>query len=138
MRSFIFVRTGAVGVSLSSFEPDPTWGEDAYAETVDRFRALPAEAVIRVWGGDWCGDCRRELPKLAAALVAAEFPEDQLFVYAVDEEKSGALVEEYGIEVVPTVVVEVGGAAVARFEEGAALPAPVAVANQLDERRSSR
>lgn len=123
-------------MSLSTFDPDPTWDADANAETVAAFETLPESALIRVWGGDWCGDCRRELPALAAALEAADVPADQVAVYPLTQEKTGELVEEYGVTHVPTVVVEVDGEEVARFEEQDLFPAPQALARSLGDRWS--
>lgn len=121
-------------MSLSTFEPDPAWDPTAHAETVAVFESLPSSTTIRVWGGDWCGDCRRELPALAAALAAAEFPDEQVMVYPVTEDKTGEATEEYGVTVVPTVVVEIDGVAVARFEEQHRLPAPQALADAVSDR----
>jgi thiol-disulfide isomerase/thioredoxin len=79
--------------------------------------------VYRVWGGDWCGDCRRQLPGFASALAAAGVSEDRIFEYpverAADGSKTGERVDEYGIELIPTVVVERDGEEVARFVEEA-------------------
>ncbi|MFB6104965.1 MAG: TlpA family protein disulfide reductase [Halobacteriaceae archaeon] len=118
-------------MSLSTFEPDPAWDPAAFAETVAAFESLPDDAQIYVWGGDWCGDCRRELPAVAAALEAADVSSDQVTVYPVTEEKTGDHMGDYDVTVIPTVVVEVDGEIVARFEESAPVPAPVALGEAL-------
>lgn len=132
--AFLFVDALRKGVSLSSFEPDPAWDPEAYAETVAAFSSLPETAVVHVWGGDWCGDCRRELPALAAALDAADLPPDQIAIHPVTSDKDGALVDAYDVTRVPTVVVQVDGDPVARFEEKDRAPAPVAVAETLRDK----
>jgi len=118
-------------MTLSTFEPDPAWDPDAFADTVAAFAGLPAAAEIHVWGGDWCGDCRRELPALAAALSAAEFPDDRVHIHPVSQEKTGEAMAAYDVTVIPTIVVVVGDETVARFEESAHVPAPVALAEAI-------
>jgi thiol-disulfide isomerase/thioredoxin len=122
-------------MTLTSLQPDPAWDPEAYEPTVDAFAELAADddAEIHVWGGDWCGDCRAELPELGAVLEAAAFPDDRLHVHPVDREKGGDLVDEYDVALVPTVVVERGDEELARFVESEPLPAPVTLAEELRE-----
>jgi|GEM_PF-123667 len=97
-------------MSLSTMEPTPTWDPDAHEETVETLAAVADEITVKVWGGDWCGDCRAALPDFAAALEAAGVPEDAIEHYPVekadDGSKVGPKVEEYGIELIPTIVIE--------------------------------
>jgi len=76
---------------------------------------------FKVWGGDWCGDCQRQLPAFGAALAAAGVPADRIEDFPVTkgpDGKEGEAVDEYGIELIPTVVVETpDGEEVARFVE---------------------
>ena len=76
---------------------------------------------FKVWGGDWCGDCQRQLPAFGAALAAAGVPDDRIEDFPVTkgpDGKEGEGVDEYGIELIPTVVVETAdGEEVARFVE---------------------
>jgi thiol-disulfide isomerase/thioredoxin len=102
----------------------------------DTRAALGADGLVyRVWGGDWCGDCRRQLPAFASALAAAGVSEDRIFEYPVEKEadgsKTGELVAEYGVERIPTVVVERDGAEVARFVEDAEEPIAAYLAGRL-------
>ena len=80
-------RLEVAAMTLELMQPDPMWDEDAYEETVDVFEALADDetVTVRVWCRDNCPDCRRELPDFAAALDAAEFPDDRLHQIAVDE-----------------------------------------------------
>ncbi|ELZ45997.1 hypothetical protein C464_11680 [Halorubrum coriense DSM 10284] len=77
--------------------------------------------VFKVWGGDWCIDCQRQLPEFGAALAAAGVPDDRIESFPVTkgpDGKEGELVEAYGIELIPTVVVESpDGEELARFVE---------------------
>jgi len=105
--------------TLETMRPNPAWDADSYPDAVE---ALSEDGLVfRVWGGDWCGDCRGQLPDFGAALDAGEVPEDRIHHYPVEKEddgsKTGPLVDEYDIELIPTVVVERDGEEVARYVE---------------------
>jgi thiol-disulfide isomerase/thioredoxin len=121
---------------LTTMEPDPVWDADSYADTVETLSQFD-DAVFKVWGGDWCKDCRAQLPEFGAALEAAEIPAENIEHYPTekldDGSKTGPGVEEYGIEFIPTVVVERDGEELARFVEEADIPIAVALADQLEE-----
>ena len=124
--------TGAA--RLETMRPNPAWSADAHGDVVE---ALAAEGLVfRVWGGDWCGDCRRQLPDFGAALDAAGVPDDRIHHYpvekAADGTKTGPGVEAYGIELIPTVVVERDGEEVGRFVEDENVPVAVHLAGLLD------
>ncbi|MGQ4556985.1 thioredoxin family protein [Halobellus sp. GM3] len=117
---------------LETMEPNPAWDADAHEDAVE---TLSEEGLVfRVWGGDWCGDCRGQLPDFGAALDAAGVPDERVHHYPVekadDGSKIGPLVDEYDIELIPTVVVERDGEAVARYVENE----PVSIAVYLAER----
>jgi len=116
-------------------QPTPTWDAEAHADTVAAFAALAddPEASITLWCRDNCPDCRRELPDFAAALAAAEFPDDRLRQVVVDDDNDGPLTEAYGVERIPTVVVERDGDELARFVEEEPLPAAPYLAAELRE-----
>ena len=108
--------------------PDPAFDPD---ERADAVAALGAPGLlVRVWGGDWCPDCRRALPAFAAALDAAGVPADRIETNTVergpDGGKIGPGVERHGIEFVPTVIVERDGTELARFVEGEGEGRPIA------------
>lgn len=120
-------------MSLETMEPDPVFNEDAYADTVETLAEYDDLTYI-VWGGDWCGDCRAQLPKFGAALDAADIPDDRIEEIPVekldDGSKEGPKVKEYDIEYIPTVVVEKDGEEITRFVEDE----PVEIAVYLAER----
>jgi thiol-disulfide isomerase/thioredoxin len=118
---------------LETMRPNPAWDADSYPEVVD---ALSEEGLtFKVWGGDWCKDCRARLPDFGAALAAAGVPDERVDHYPVEKEddgsKVGPRVEEYGVERIPTVVVERDGDEVARFVEKAETPVAVYLAERL-------
>jgi thiol-disulfide isomerase/thioredoxin len=120
-------------MTLETLEPNPVWMADAYADTVDTLAAYSDEVVYRVWGGDWCPDCRSQLPDFAAALEAADIPDDRLHHYELDQDKQGRLVEEYDIERIPTVVVERDGEELCRFVEDEGMQIAVYLAQCLED-----
>lgn len=117
-------------MTLSTMEPNPVWDASANEQTVD---ALSDQSLtVHVWGADWCGDCRKVLPDFAAALDAADIPAENVHVHEVDQDKDGDLVAEYGVEYIPTIVLERDGDEVARFVESEPVGAAVYLADQLE------
>ena len=121
-------------MQLDTMEPNPAWDAASYEEAVEALGR--DDYVFKVWGGDWCKDCRRQLPDFAAALDAAGVPDDRIEHYPVekadDGSKHGPNVDAYDIEYIPTVVVERGGEEVARFVEAEPVPIAVHLADRLD------
>lgn len=120
-------------MALTTLEPNPAWASEAHSETVDTLKAYSDQLVFKVWGGDWCKDCRSQLPDFGAALDAAGVPEDRIEHYELDQDKQGPGVEEYGIEYIPTVVVEHDGEEIVRFVEEESVPIAVWVATRIRE-----
>ncbi|MFC6724411.1 thioredoxin, partial [Halobium palmae] len=93
---------------LETMRPNPTWDAASYEDAVSTLSR--DDLAFKVWGGDWCKDCRSQLPDFGAALDAAGVPDDRVDHYPVEKEedgtKVGPRVEEYGVEYIPTVVVE--------------------------------
>jgi thiol-disulfide isomerase/thioredoxin len=107
-------------MTLETLTPAADVDADDFDESV--IAALAADDYrFKVWGGDWCGDCQRQLPEFGAALAAAGVPDDRIEAFAVTkgpDGKEGPQVEAYGIDLIPTVVVETpDGEEVARFVE---------------------
>ncbi|WP_049930548.1 TlpA family protein disulfide reductase [Halosimplex carlsbadense] len=128
-------------MSLETMDPNPVWTEEAYGETVDVLAALADDVTFKVWGGDWCIDCRSQLPDFGAALDAAGVPDHRIEEYAVEKEEDGTKigpnVDEYDIEYIPTVVVERNGEEVARFVEEEPVPIAVYLARELEHLTSA-
>lgn len=123
---------------LETMRPNPVWDPRAYEDAVATFTTLRNRVVVKVWCGDWCSDCRSLLPDFSAALSAADVPSERIEEYpvekAADGSKVGPKVETYGIQHIPTVVVELEGTEVARFVEDEGIPIAVYLADQLRER----
>ena len=111
-------------------EPFAEWFEEGYdayepnAAVVAKLQEIDREGVdITVFFGTWCGDSRREVPRLLKLLDELEFPAENLTLVAVDgvdeATKRSPTGEEKGVEIyrVPTLVVSRGGEEVARFVE---------------------
>lgn len=126
---------------LETMQPNPTWDAASYEGVVGVLSR--EDLTFKVWGGDWCKDCRSQLPDFGAALDAAGVPAERVDHYPVekgeDGSKVGPLVEEYGVEYIPTVVVErasgsgADGEEVARFVEDEPVPIAVYLADRIDE-----
>jgi thioredoxin 1 len=126
-------------MTLETLAPDGADGDAVDGEVLDALGA--GDYRFKVWGGDWCGDCQRQLPAFAAALDAAGVPDDRIEDYPVTkgpDGKAGEGVDEYGIELIPTVVVEdADGAELARFVEDADVSIAEFLARELDETEAS-
>lgn len=118
---------------MDAMEPNPAFDPESYPDVIEAFDALGPEARILVWGGDWCPDTRQELPDFAATLEASSLSPEQIETYEVDHEKNGPKVEEYGIDRIPTIIVERDGEQLATFVEKEPVPAAIVLADQLSE-----
>lgn len=119
-------------MALTTLEPNPAWASGAYEDTVDILETHSDELVYNIWGGDWCPDCRSQLPDFAAALDAAAVPDDHIEQYELDKNKQGPGVDEYDIDRIPTVVVEHDGEELCRFVESEPVPVAVSLAQQIE------
>ena len=127
-------------MALESMEP----GSEVEADpaVVETFRAVADVITIKVWGGDWCGDCQSQLPAFAAVLEEAGIDPHETIHYPVQKEadgsKVGPQVEEYGIAFIPTIVIEQGDEELARVVESSEQSLAAELAEQLQERAETR
>ena len=120
-------------MTLETMRPNPTWDAASYQDAVDTLAAHRDELTYRVWGGDWCKDCRALLPDFGAALEAAAVPDERIVDVSVDRDKQGPGVDEYGIEYIPTIVVEDdSGTEITRFVEEEAVPPAIWLADEIE------
>lgn len=121
-------------MQLETMRPNPAWDPASHEDAVETLSEDDLE--FSVWAGDWCPDCRRQLPDFAAALQAAGVSGDQIEHYPVekadDGSKTGPQVDEYGIELIPTVVVERDGEELTRFVETEQAPLVPYVADRIE------
>lgn len=111
-------------------EPYGEWsipGFDSYesnSDVVDELKRLDLDAVqLTVYFGTWCGDSRREVPRLMRLAQTLGLDDSQVTWVAVDNEreqyKRSPDGEEAGKEIyrVPTILVERGGDELGRIIE---------------------
>jgi tetratricopeptide (TPR) repeat protein len=121
---------GRCSVQQLDEEPFAEWSRKGY----DEYEPNPAilEALKRhaddgttytVYFGTWCGDSRREVPRLLKLFDAMGVPEDRVRLVALDRTpealKQSPTGEERGREIyrVPTLIVERGGREISRLVE---------------------
>ena len=123
-------------MELETMRANPVWDAESHGDAVAVLESVADDVVVKVWGGDWCTDCRSQLPDFGAALEAAgvEAVEHYPVEKEADGSKVGPEVAAYGIELIPTVVVEDAetGEERARFVEEADVPIAVALARDLE------
>ena len=119
-------------MQLETLRPNPAWDAASYEDAVEVLESHRDELTYRIWGGDWCPDCRAVLPDFAAALEAATVPDDRIDQRPVDREKNGAGVETYDVEYIPTIVVETDdGTELTRFVEDESVPPAIYLAEEI-------
>lgn len=120
-------------MELQTMQPNVEWTPAGYEASIAALGEN--DYVFHVFGGDWCIDCQEQLPDFGAALKSAGVAAENVNHYPVEKEddgsKTGPGVEEYGIEYIPTVVVEHEGREVARFVESEALPIAAYLGKEL-------
>lgn len=121
---------GICTVSQFSAEPYAAWykpGYENYQPTpavLDQLKKIKAEkATIKIVFGTWCGDSKRELPRMLKALHAAGFSDTNIELIGVQREpdvyKQSPKREEKDLNVyrVPTFIVYEKGKEVGRINE---------------------
>lgn len=121
---------GRCTASQLEAEPFAEWYRSGYedytpnSEFLEELRTVGTAGIdITVFFGTWCGDSRREVPRIVKLLDEMGFPEENLALVAVDgvdealKQSPGG--EERGREIyrVPTVIVERGGREISRLVE---------------------
>ncbi len=74
---------------------------------------------IKLFMGTWCGDSRREVPRIYRILDAADFDESRLTLINVDREKNSPDGEETGLNIhhVPTLILYKNSSEIGRVIE---------------------
>lgn len=122
-------------MALETLTPAGDGPASGTGDVIDVLRRHADTITIRVWGGDWCGDCRSLLPPFAAALEAAGIDPATVEQYPVEKDEDGTKVgpgvKDYGIERIPTISLERDGRELVRFVESAAVPPVDVLADAL-------
>lgn len=114
--------------ALSQFQKEPykTWYDENYniypidKTALDGLKKGKLNSYnITVFLGTWCGDSKRNFPRLMKILDATKFPESKLHVIAVNRKKQSPNGEEvkYNITHVPTIILEKYGKEIGRITE---------------------
>lgn len=118
-------------ITTSNLETGPykDWYQNNYENyTVDKnlvklFKKKLKRHEVLLFLGTWCGDSKREVPRMLKILEAANFPKEQLKIIALDRRrdnyKKGLRGEEKGwnIKRVPTLILVKNGVEVNRIVE---------------------
>lgn len=114
--------------SISQFQKDSykTWYDENYKiYPVDKasIKELKKEKInsysITVFLGTWCGDSKRNFPRLMKILDENHYPKSKLTIVGVNRKKQSPDGEEvkYNITHVPTIIVEKYGKEIGRITE---------------------
>jgi thiol-disulfide isomerase/thioredoxin len=118
--------------SLSQLEKKPysEWyakNFSAYEPNIQVLAALkktnPTKYMVKIFFGSWCGDSKRELPKMTKVLEKLSFPQKNLTLIGVDDStevyKQSPQRQEAGMNIfrVPTFIVFENGKEVGRIVE---------------------
>ena len=101
--------------NFNEYQPDKS--------TINQFKDELSEYTITAFLGTWCGDSKREVPKLYKVLAKANFPLDRLTTVAVSRERDsykqspGGEHEGMNIHRVPTIIFYKDGVEVNRMVE---------------------
>ncbi len=119
------ILTGRILPSMLESDSSFQWYGRNYAAFVPDSASvvfLSSEAAnihFIVFGGTWCGDTKRELPKFFKTIALAHIPESNIELYGVGRSKESrdGLTEKYHVTNVPTFIVIAGGKELGRIVE---------------------
>lgn len=123
------VLLGKINQEALSSKPFQEWfqkNKDAYhpkIEVINKIKPLLPNYTITAFMGTWCGDSKRDIPKLYAVLEAANFQMDRLTIIAVARDRDsykqspGGEHEGQNIHRVPTIILFKNGKEVNRLIE---------------------
>lgn len=96
---------------------------DVNTSLTEKLNSSLSDYEIKVFLGTWCGDSKREVPRLYKVLESADFPENQLEIIALDNTnesyKQSPNNEQQGLNIhrVPTVIIYKDGKEINRIVE---------------------
>jgi len=106
-------------------KPFSSWFESSYekfspeTESLGTIKEHVRDYQIKVLMGTWCGDSKREVPKLLKILDKANYDYENIEMVAVDYNKTtpSKIEEELDVHHVPTIIFYKNGEEVNRFVE---------------------
>ena len=106
-------------------KPFSSWYESGYEnfspeeESMETIKQNIGDFEIKVLMGTWCGDSKREIPKLIKILDKSDYNYENLNMVAVDYNKTtpSKIEEELNVHRVPTIIFYKNGQEVNRFVE---------------------
>ena len=125
-QTFMVGKINLDGLSTAPYDQWFQKGKDDYGvdqTLVDLFKKELKTYHIQLFLGTWCGDSRRETPRIIKILEAAEFPMEQMEIVALDRRKEqykkSPTGEEKGLKIikVPTLIFFKEGKEVNRIVE---------------------
>jgi len=83
-------------------------------------RPLLSKTLITIIMGTWCSDSRREVPRFFKIIDRLGFPDEDLTIIAVNEDKEipgSSILKGYNLELVPTFTIYKNGSELGRIQE---------------------
>ena len=119
------ILIGRISPSLLESDSSFQWYRQNYASFTPDSASIvflsSAAKNIRfiVFGGTWCGDTKRDLPKFFKTMALAHIPDTNIELYGVDRSKKSGngLAEKYHVTNVPTFIVFAEGKELGRIVE---------------------
>ena len=124
---------GICSVNQLQQEPYALWYTQNYsaynpnAQVLDQLKKTnPSKYTIKIFFGSWCGDSKRELPKMTKVLNEISFAKKSIALIAVDDStevyKQSPQREEAGLQIykVPTFIIYEGSIEIGRIVESPA------------------
>ncbi|MEO2050163.1 MAG: thioredoxin family protein [Allomuricauda sp.] len=124
--TFMVGKINLEGLNTAPYQQWFQSGKENYAvdrTMVNLFKKELKAYTIKLFLGTWCGDSKRETPRIIKILEAADFPMEQLEIIALDRRKglykTSPTGEEKGFNIikVPTIIFLKNGEEVNRIVE---------------------
>ncbi|WP_299683733.1 tetratricopeptide repeat protein [uncultured Dokdonia sp.] len=145
-RSLLLGKINKEGLSTSPYADWFTKGYDQYTPDITIINTLKEQLstyTITAFMGTWCGDSKREIPRLYKILEEAQFPLDRFTLIAVSrspdtyKQSPGGEHEGMNIHRVPTIIIYKDGKEVNRIVESPVVSLEQDILNILENNYTS-